>query len=152
MIRKVFYLLILVSVVCCEPDDLCAESIADTPDLVIRFYDADQPDQLKPIPSLTATGQDLETSLVFQETDSIALPLRVNNNQTNFVLSKDEVEDVLEAQYTTSDHYISRGCGFKTLFSVENLQIKEPYNWIQSVELITSEVVHDSLAHVKIYH
>ena len=152
MIRKVFYLLILVSVFCCEPDDLCAESIADTPDLVIRFYDADQPDQLKPIPSLTATGQDLETSLVFQETDSIALPLRVNNNQTDFVLSKDEVEDVLEAQYTTSDHYISRGCGFKTLFSLENLQIKEPNNWIQSVELITSEVVHDSLAHVKIYH
>ena len=152
MIRKFFYLLILVSVVCCEPDDLCAESIADTQDLVIRFYDADQPDQLKPIPSLTATGQDLETSLVFQETDSIALPLRVNNNQTDFVLSKDEVEDVLEIQYTTSDHYISRGCGFKTLFSVENLQIKEPYNWIQSVELITSEVVHDSLAHVKIYH
>jgi len=152
MIRKVFYLLILVSVVCCEPDDLCAESVADTPDLVIRFYDADQPEQLKPVSSLTATGQDLETSLVFQETDSIALPLRVNNNQTDFILTKDEVEDVLDIQYTRSDHYISRGCGFKTLFSVENLQIKEPYNWIQSVELITPEVVHDTLAHVKIYH
>jgi hypothetical protein len=152
MVRKIFYLLILVSVVCCEPDDLCAESIADTPDLVIRFYDADQPDQLKPVSSLTATGQDLENSLVFQETDSIALPLKVNENQTGFSLTKDELEDVLDVQYTRSDLYISRGCGFKTLFSIENLQIKEPYNWIQSIELITSEVVHDSLAHVKIYH
>jgi hypothetical protein len=76
----------------------------------------------------------------------------VNENQTGFSLTKDELEDVLYVQYTRSDLYISRGCGFKTLFSIENLQIKEPYNWIQSIELITSEVVHDSLAHVKIYH
>jgi hypothetical protein len=152
MIRKIFYLLIFISVVCCEPDDLCASSTEDTPDLVIRFYDANQPDQLKPISSLTATGQDLETSLVFQETDSIALPLRVNDNQTRFLLVMDEVEDVLDVQYTTSDQYISRGCGFKTHFSINDLQIKEPYKWIESVETITREVVHDSLAHVKIYH
>lgn len=152
MDKKIFFLLVLASVLSCEPDDICESSIPDTPALVIRLYDAAQPDQLKPIGSLIATGQGLETSLVFQQTDSIALPLRVTKNQTDFTLATEDIEDMLKIQYTPSDKYISRACGFKTVFSINNIQIEEPKNWIQSIELITSEVVHDSLAHVKIFH
>jgi len=152
MVKKVLCLFILVLVLSCEPDDICETSIPDTPSLVIRLYDANQPDQLKPIVSLTARGEGMETSLTFQQTDSIALPLRTTTNQTDYSLAIEGDEDMMQVEYSTSDTYISRACGFKTLFSINDIQIKEPKNWIQSIEIIDLEVVHDSLAHVKIFH
>lgn len=152
MVRKIFCLIGLISVIGCEPDDICESSIPDTPALIIRLYDANQPDQLKPVNSLTARGQGVETLLVFEQTDSIALPLRTTQNQSDYVLTIEGLEDMMLTEYSTSDKYISRACGFKTLFSINNIQIEEPKNWIQSIELIDSQVVHDSIAHVKIFY
>lgn len=66
---KFVILLIAVSLINCERDDICAYTTSTTPRLIIEFYDSDSPDDLKDVPRLTVYGEGM-----FTDEDGITTP------------------------------------------------------------------------------
>ena len=167
MNRYRYLLIILLGILlfgACEKDDICVDG--DTPLLVLRFYDAQNPETPKSVSSLriVGLGQDdpVDTFSDRSSTDSVAIPLRVDQTESGFILildSADEEEtetgniDTLSFQYSTSEVFISRACGFVANFEVLNTALtSDTENWIQNIEISNPSVIKLDSAHVKIYH
>ncbi len=137
----------------CEPDDVCSEANPSTPQLVFRFYDSSQPNEFKTIDTLRVMGLNGVATIEFINTDSIAFPLQVNASKINAALTiSNGVTDRIEIDYLSKDVYLSRACGFQTTFQIHTIEVDQPINWVNSIEIVTNEVIIDTLAHVKIYH
>jgi len=149
----------------CERDEICLEDI--TPKLVIRFYNANKPNELKSVIGLSVSieGIDGEYSneTITSLTDSIAIPLKVAEDNTRLILTipvdDDQViednTDVLSVIYAQQDIFISRSCGYKTIFNDAELSlINDDNNWIMGAETksVPLQITDENLAHVKIYH
>jgi len=148
----------------CEKDDICVDG--DTPLLIIRFYDSENTSSLKEVPSLRVVGlgQSSTVNTVDDRSsaDSIAIPLRINEANTRFLLimdsaDEDDVEtgniDTLTFNYTTNEVFISKACGFVANFEglTEELTV-ESENWIQNTEIVSPLIQKQDSAHVKIFH
>ena len=77
---SVLAILIILTGLSCERDDICSENTPTTPSLVIRFYNVDDQEQTKQVRLLTVNGIDSEGNLLDDivssiSTDSIVLPL-----------------------------------------------------------------------------
>src|SRR5680860_1887398 len=73
----------------CEKDDICID--ADTPRLVIQFYDVLDTTQSKDVQNLVVIGLDemgLRDTIPNVALDSIILPLRTNATSTSFTLKR----------------------------------------------------------------
>ena len=152
--RKIwFFFLFLFLNTSCEPDDVCSEANLSTPQLVFRLYDSSQPNEFKTVDTLRFMGLNGKAALEFVNTDSIAFPLQVNANKINAELTiSNGITDRIKIDYLTKDVYLSRACGFQTTFQIHTIQVDQPINWVNSIEIVTNEVIIDTLAHVKIYH
>lgn len=137
----------------CEPDDVCSEANPSTPQLVFRLYNSSQPSEFKAVDTLRIMSLGDQAPLEFINTDSIVVPLQVNASKINADLTiSDGVTDRIEIDYLTKDVYLSRACGFQSTFQIESIAVDQPSSWINSIEIVTNEVIIDTLAHVKIYH
>ena len=119
---KKYITLIIVSIFTissCEKDDICVES--NTPSLIIRFYDNDLQTEIKPVIGLTVWADGKDSLYVNQALDSIVIPLDLTKDNTLYKFSTNSIEDEINFTYTRSDIFVSRSCGYKTIF--ENLQI-----------------------------
>jgi hypothetical protein len=169
----------------CERDDICAETTATTPRLLIEFYDISSPDDLKSVLRLTAYGEGLvlddngletepialsDATLLFNEnSDAIALPLRIDTEgvptSVRLILEKDtnlrlddntatnSNKDILEINYIPEFVYVSRACGYKSIY--DNLDIDlEPDgdNWISNIDIIETTIENENTVHVRIFH
>lgn len=169
-------LMILLTVQNCERDDICAEGTPTTPRLLIEFYDATSPEDLKSVPRLTLYGEGLVTdpvessdaTLIFNSNaNSAELPLLVGpENETTtsrFILEQssnlridetgDSNVDIIEISYNSEFQYVSRACGFKSIFT--NLSISldnDGDTWISSIDVIESTVDNENTVHVQIFH
>ena len=65
---KSIYIILIILLFSCEPDDICLESYDDTPKLILRFYD-EITNELKPILNLQITSAQSQDTLFFNETD-----------------------------------------------------------------------------------
>ena len=158
-------LLVLGSIFSCEKDDICVEG--DTPLLVIRFYDSLNPTEFKTVNSLRVIGlgQDnpVDTFTDRSSIDSIAIPLRINQPETSFLIisdsatDEDDMEtgniDTLTFSYDTEEVFVSRACGFVANYNdlTDSLNTGSE-NWIQSIQVIDSTINSQSSAHVQILH
>ena len=152
--RKIwlFFLLLFLNS-SCEPDDVCNEANPSTPHLVFRLYDSSQPNEFKAIDTLRIMSLGDQAPLEFINTDSIVFPLQVNANKINADLTiSNGITDRIEIDYLMTDVYLNRACGFKSTFKILSVEFDQPANWINSIEILTNEVIIDTLAHVKIYH
>ena len=157
MIAKKYFLLMLILIIGCEPDDICIEGTTGTAELIIIFHDFDNPDSRKEIQNLNVIGSinqnDFE-SLFFTTSDSITLPLRKFSSSTNykFVLNDDNnmIVDELAIFYTTNDIFINRACGFKTIF--EELNVTYSNNWIKKIVILNNSISSNNNANIKILH
>lgn len=152
--RKIwlFFLLLFLNS-SCEPDDVCSEANPSTPHLVFRLYDSSQPNEFKAIDTLRIMSLGDQAPLEFINTDSIVFPLQVNANKINADLTiSNGITDRIEIDYLMTDVYLNRACGFKSTFKILSVEFDQPANWINSIEILTNEVIIDTLAHVKIYH
>jgi hypothetical protein len=153
----------------CEPDDICPESTPTTPSLIIRFYDISNQESKKNVFGLRVQGVGNDNPLTdynVVNTDSIVLPLKTESNSTAYKLHKeyeyiDEAtppngnEDIITINYTTEEVYVSRACGYKTVFKNVTLTINDDGdNWIQSKESLNDNqsVEDETAAHFKLYH
>ncbi len=150
----------------CEKDDICVDG--DTPLLIIKFYDNENPDNTKNVNRLRVLGlgQDDPVDTFSDRTtlDSIAIPLRPGETQTTFILildSEDDDEDEMEIgnrdtvrfDYATREVFISRACGFVAQYEDLESELQEgSENWIRNIEVENAFVQNLDSTHVSIFH
>ena len=153
-------------IISCEKDDICPESTQTTPQLVVAFYDALDPQQRKTVESLAVFAiKDSELILIENingiNTDSIAIPLRNDIGVSNFRFIKNySVENNIifgdlnhvYIDYEMTDVFISRACGFITNYSILSLILDPVVGWIGGYEIVNPIVTNENQAHVKILH
>ena len=166
-IKLLSFLIVALLLLCCEKDDICAENTATTPKLIVRFYDVNNPDQTKQVSDILVYGvNDLDQVVFFDNvflstTDSLVMPMRTDSNVTRLVFHR-ELDpsdfqtgniDVVAFNYTKEDVYVSRACGYKSIYTslTEGLE-SDTDNWITNLEIINTTVENETSAHVKIYH
>ena len=149
----------------CESDEICLEDI--TPKLIIRFYNENIPNQLKSVALLKVNIEgidgDYSNETITNLTDSIAIPLQVIDNKTRFILTLQGNSnlgtegniDTITVDYSRQDIFISRSCGYKTVFNeAEAGLIIDDDNWIKGLEEKNEplQIIDENAAHVKIFH
>ena len=153
-----FILLGILAFSACEKDDICID--ADTPRLVIRFYDAEDTTEFKEVPNLIVRGigpSGLLDTIVNAALDSIELPLRTDQISTSFALRQTTLDttnvDTLRISYQPKEIFKSRACGF--IVNYEELEATaQPDDtlWIQRITIDTTTISNSFSAHVKIFH
>ena len=153
----------------CEKDDICPESASTTPQLILRFYDIADNDELKPVVGLFAYALEDDNSLIpvsgliQGNTDSLAIPLRTDMMTTRFDIYSEHALDengipqgnpeTLTVNYTPEEVYVSRACGFKTVYKGLLLNVAtDGDNWILNSEVVINDVESQTQAHVKVFH
>ncbi|SFQ41266.1 DUF6452 family protein [Flavobacterium akiainvivens] len=160
----------------CEKDDLCADGTLTTPSLVIAFYDANNRTQLKSVTGLQYFAEGRIDTLSPGTVNRIRVPLKTDLNNTkwgfifNEVFSGSTVPnlDYLDFSYVTSEEYISRACGYRSIFHLDPsvpgdlnplITDGDATRWIQEVEVMTTEITDEfetaeddeNDVHIKIY-
>lgn len=148
--------LLLLCLTACEPDDICLEGTPGTPQLIVVFYDKNQTDTKKSVVDLQVKGMDMEGLLYNATADSIALPLKTLASSTSFSFittqNGNAVEDIITFNYDPEDQFISRACGYKTVFTNLTFSTGNPLNFISSIEILTNTISDNNNTHVKILH
>jgi len=147
---------VLLNLTACEPDDICLEDKPGTPKLIVVFYDKNQTDTKKSVTDLQVKGVDMEGILYNATTDSIALPLKTLAGNTSFSLTTTQngnaAEDIITFNYDPEDQFISRACGYKTIFTNLTFSTGNPLNFITKIEKLTNSISDNNNIHVKILH
>ena len=81
----------------------------------------------------------------YENTSSFSFTKEFESNQSN--------EDLIYFNYTRNNVYISRSCGYKMEYDIENIIIEnDNSNWIEDAIIETRTVNNEISHHVKIYH
>lgn len=176
--KKLFALfLIAISLSGCEKDDICTEET--TPRLIIEFYDSANPTNLKDVLDLKVIADGASDYMVFNsallDTDperylfngnKLELPLRITETTTTYHLILNSTsttlanEDILQFTYTPQNVFVSRACGYKTIFDLSTtngavVSDTAPADglWIQplNINVITTNIETENETHIKIY-
>ena len=156
---KKYYLslsLIVLLISSCEKDDFCIEPI--TPNMIIRFYNATNITQTKPVEDLSVNPEDFDELYSNVNLDSILIPLDVTGNQIIYNLSSDNNIDVITINYDVEEVFVSRSCGFKAIFNNVSVTSDVSNDWIigltETLEntITIPTIDNETAAHVKIFH
>ena len=154
----VFYLLVFTTA--CERDDICLGGTPGTPQLIVKFFDATNPSEIKvPSESYVRAINNTDT-LRIQMADSVILPLDTTKAFSTFEFISNfntELEniDTLQFHYSRFDQYINRSCGFKAAFVFDgaSVQLVNPGNdWIVSHSILKDTIADETEAHLAIFH
>jgi len=157
----------------CENDDICAE-VSITPYLIIRFMDFEDQDDPDDISSLQVRyigdpNNDADNdSLVFDgatTTDSITLSLPTTKDQVTYVFYQDfdddNEDDLTETEldtiiftYSRANEYVSRACGYKTIYSNFRASIGENTGngFILGENVEQTTIEDEEEAHIRLFH
>ena len=169
--------LITIGYFSCERDDICPDSTPTTPRLIIDLFDAANPDNKKNVFDLVVIGVGNEFILPnynFNDTDNMVLPLKTDENTTQYILIKEATindngtpddatddtidgnQDIITINYSREEVYVSRACGYKTIFKnvTLNLDASDTNPWILSRQPVTDNqsVEDETAAHFTISH
>jgi hypothetical protein len=149
----------------CEKDDICDQSNATTPRLIIKFFDLANPTLAKNVTNLRVTGEGMTLPLGdFSGTDTVQLPLKTTDDITaySFILNSTSTtlnnEDKLTFNYTREDIYVSRGCGYKTLFDLDqdtplvhtDGAVADGF-WMQAIIVNQTNIDNENETHISVY-
>lgn len=161
--KKIFLLvLIAFAFSSCEKDDICDANTETTPRLILEFYDKTNTTELKNVTNLLVSGvgqiTDLET---YTGVSKIELPLKITDDVTNYSLTLNSTipstinEDLLQFDYSRATVFVSRACGYKTVFTLNNtnnnIVTTDSNNWIDSVTITERNIDSENDVHIKIY-
>ena len=175
--KKLLLLLLLIfSFSSCEKDDICAEET--TPRLIMEFYDISNPANLKNVLNLKVKGNGATDFIVFNESlpidnqnrylfsgNKLELPLKINDSITKYSLVLNSTstsvlpnEDLLEFNYTRQNVYVSRACGYKTIFTLNSpIGVIRTDNetpdlfWMQNINIQTTNIDTENEVHIKVF-
>lgn len=176
--KKIILLLLIAtfSFSSCEKDDICDATTPTTPRLVIEFYNISNPTVLKNVTNLKVIGEGMTEGIVFNSTatgddkyltngNTISIPLKTDANSTtyqfihNYGNPNSTLTDTDEVtfNYTRYDVFVSRACGFKTLFtfdpSAPYIQTAVPASkpkWMQYISVEKSNIDNENETHIKV--
>jgi hypothetical protein len=161
----------------CEPDDICDPATPTTPRVLIKFYDISNASLQKNVTDLKVIGEGMTNGVVLNPTgiddakylangNSILLPLKTDADvvKYKFILNYGNKnlqivnEDNFEFRYTRENIYVSRACGFKTVF---NLDQSNPFihtdstpadqKWVQYVIVEKFNITSENETIIKIF-
>ena len=155
----------------CEKDDICDANTVTTPRLVISFYDANNPSELKEVTNLTIIGEGMTEGVTYESRtlingSTVSIPLKTDADATtfSFILNYGSTtatlvnEDVLKFTYVREELFVSRACGFKTNYTLDP---QTPYvhtdaatadqKWIQYIAVKNSTIANENETHLEIY-
>ncbi|PXY43719.1 DUF6452 family protein [Flavobacterium hydrophilum] len=159
----------------CEKDDICDANTPTTPRMLISFFFADRPTVEKNVTRLKIQGDNVENGIVFNETATtddakyttsatqVLIPLDPTRDAvtysfiSNFSTANPGLSntDMLTFNYTRKNVYVSRACGFKTIYTLTSIQRAgdEDANnyWISNIDLFNPNVELENETHVKIF-
>ena len=159
MRKYLFLLIVFLFITSCEKDDICIDPT--TPHLIIRFYDKDDTSKVKKVTNLKIAVKNSFDDIVeigaTRTIDSIALPLNVDIDITKIYLTKNVndtspgIEDVFNVNYSRDEVFVSRSCGYKTVYN--NVNATDLTNdWIQNISFTFTEIKNENQAHLNIFH
>jgi hypothetical protein len=162
--KKLFFLLLISFFFSgCEKDDICDETTPTTPKVVIEFYDAVATTTLKNITNLKITATGFTSELKYNAESKIKVPLKTFADVAalNFTLNgsvdptTDDNQDEVIFNYTRKTAYVSRACGFKTIYTLDATNpvsvTADGNNWIQNITVSQPNIENENETHVKIY-
>lgn len=178
--KKIIYILLIVfsfASSSCEKDDICDANTPTTPRLVIDFYSYKDPGELKTVNNLKVIGEGMKDGIIFNSGatgeaqylvngSTISIPLKTNADTTtfSFILNSGNSNPILidtdkiTFNYTKKEVYVSRACGFKTLFTLDPttpiVQTAVPetkQKWIQFISIEKNDIDNENETHIKIY-
>ena len=155
----------------CEKDDICEATTSTTPRLVIRFYDVNNASVAKNVTNLTIIGEGKTTGITFSGStlingSTVSIPLQTDFDATTFrfILNFGNAnpavvnEDIIKFNYTRKNEFVSRACGFKTIFT---LNPTAPFThtdvatadgkWISAIAVKKSLIETENETHLEIY-
>ena len=165
--KKIFLLVIAMTFIfsSCEKDDICDKNTGTTPRLIIEFYDVTNPTLTKNVTNLAIVGAGLSTAIVFNGVSKIEVPLDIAEDvaQYQFILNYGNANaslinvDNLRFDYTSDNVYVSRACGYKTVFT---LDATNPFTqtdaatpdtlWMQNITVIHPNILDENETHLTI--
>lgn len=165
----IIVLTLIISYYSCERDDICPESTPTTPSLIIDVFDFSNQENKKNVFGLLIVGADRQDALPdygIVSSNNLILPLKTDENTTEYRLIKEAVrgddglltsgnEDVISINYSRREVFVSKACGYKTIFENVTLTIVDDEdNWILSeTPLNPNQSVEDETsAHFNIFH
>tara|TARA_B100000780_G_scaffold49846_2_gene30975 strand:- start:518 stop:1012 length:495 start_codon:yes stop_codon:yes gene_type:complete len=160
ILNNVFRLFFISFLISCERDDICLETTAGSPNLIILLLDSENNDTRK-IPTgflIRAIGSD--NVLTNNLNDSIVLPLNTKEkiSQFEFIINfenENENIDTLLINYKRIDKYINRACGYRSNFILEQSPIRllnPGDNWIKGFIILKDTISDETTAHLGILH
>ena len=165
--KKISILVLLVAILFsgCEKDDICAETTSTTPRLIIDFYDFTNPTLKKNVTNLGILGDGQSAVILFNGVSSIEVPLEITKDLTKykFILNYDNSNpvfvntDFLQFDYTRNNVFVSRACGYKTVFT---LNPTSPFTqtdsdlldglWMKNITVLQSNISSEDETHLSI--
>ncbi|MEM0577889.1 DUF6452 family protein [Flavobacterium polysaccharolyticum] len=161
----------------CEKDDICDANTPTTPRMVIKFFDINNPTVEKSVSNLKVIGEGMTDGVIFNasssgeskflaNTSKISIPLKTNATTTTFSFTLNSGStntalvntDVIKFNYTTNEVYVSRACGFKTLFEMSATTPFEHTDgpasdtkWMTVVQLQKTNINNENETHLSIF-
>ncbi|KQB37416.1 DUF6452 family protein [Flavobacterium aquidurense] len=165
----------------CEKDDICDANTPTTPRLVISFFDITAPTVAKNLTNLKVIGEGQTNGIIFNESgtditkyltsgNTVSIPLKTDADTVTYTFILDSGNanpaavntDVIKFNYTRQNVYVSRACGFKTIFTL-NPAVTEPPSapfeqtdpnndglWMQRVIVLQPNVESENETHIKV--
>lgn len=153
----------------CERDDICDEGVQTTPSLLIEFYDRSDQTAPKTVSGLRYFVEGRDT-IVANSVNSVRVPLRVDTTATKwgFIFYEPVTNgtrpntDFLEFKYTTRQEYVSRACGYKVVYTLDETSVEQPNPvltdrpgenrlWIFNYTVEDTLIENENEAHIKVY-
>ena len=151
----------------CEKDDICDANTSTTPRLVIDFYDVNvTTPTLKTVTNLGIVAPGFSTGISYNGVSRVYVPLKTTEDSTTMYFiqngsdgdTTNDNTDILTFNYTRNNIFVSRACGFKTLFNLNTtnpILQTEPATpdgaWIQNIVILKPNLETENEVHVQIY-
>ncbi len=156
---KILLFLLIIAFYSCEKDDICIEE--NTPHLIVRFYDKLNTLETKKVEQLKVSVKNsLDETIVIgaiTTTDSIVIPLNVDLDNTQIILSKNtngtnDNIDSFTLNYIRNEIFISRSCGYKILYKDIQINNLTSNDWIENIARNNTNIENETAAHLSIFH
>lgn len=172
--KKILSILLLIICISfsCERDDICDEDTPTTPRMIVEFRDVTLTDNPSNVTGLRVEDLDERVLEDFNDVteDQMILPLQTDRDEMGIGVTKYRVyrdyevladgtisgnPDIITIEYAVEDVYVSRACGFKTVFKNIVLIIEpDSDNWMEFAlpENDNQTVINEDEIHFTIRH
>ncbi len=128
--------ILLTGLVSCSSEG-CYE---DTDSNVIISLKESDDETVISVDSLTVFGLGMESDSLYKDATeaNLSLPLYAGSNQSVFVILNGLIFDTITINYTSRYNFISKGCGYNFLHSIESVSFTK--NKIDTILIISNSV------------